>query len=59
MAITYTYQCQSCKEVTEVKQRITEDPLKVCNTCQGELKKIIQPGNFVLKGKWFKNEGEY
>lgn len=35
-------------------QKITDDPLSVCNSCGGELKKLITSTSFVLKGSgWY------
>jgi len=50
----YEYECQSCKEITETWQGISEDPLKICPACQGPVQKIISMSTFALKGKgWF------
>lgn len=50
----YEYECQKCGEVTEVMQRITEDPLTTCETCGGQIKRLISNTSFVLKGTgWY------
>lgn len=50
----YEYECQKCGEVTEVMQRITDDPLTTCETCGGEIKRLISNTSFVLKGTgWY------
>ena len=50
----YEYECQECGEVTEVMQRITEDPLTTCETCGGPIKRLISNTSFVLKGTgWY------
>jgi len=50
----YEYECQECGEVTEVMQRITEDPLITCETCGGPIKRLISNTSFVLKGTgWY------
>jgi len=46
----YEYQCTKCNEQIEVMQKITDDPLTVCSSCGGELKKLITNTSFVLKG---------
>ncbi len=53
----YEYQCQSCGHQFETTQRITEDPLKDCPTCnQPKLERLISPTLFVLKGGgWYKD----
>ena len=50
----YEYECQSCNEVIEIWQSLSEDPASTCPSCKGELKKIISKSSFQLKGGgWF------
>ena len=46
----YEYECQSCKEITETWQGISDEPLSTCPSCSGPLKKIISVSSFALKG---------
>jgi len=46
----YEYECKSCENVFEVQQRMTDEPLKTCPECKGELKKLISASSFKLKG---------
>lgn len=46
----YEYECKACENVFEVQQRMTDDPLKSCPDCQGEVKKLISASSFQLKG---------
>lgn len=49
----YEYKCSKCG-VFEVTQRITEDALEECPTCQGEVLKLISNTSFQLKGSgWY------
>ncbi len=49
----YEYQCDHCG-VFEVSQRITEDPLKKCPTCNGKVRRLISSTSFLLKGNgWY------
>ena len=49
----YEYKCSACG-VFELTQRITEDPLEECPTCQGEVRKLISSTSFQLKGTgWY------
>lgn len=49
----YEYQCSTCG-VFEVTQRITEDPLKKCPTCNHKVQKLISNTSFQLKGTgWY------
>lgn len=54
---TYVYRCTKCDLELELVQKMTDDPIVTCPECGTEtLKKVIQPGNFVLKGDgWFRN----
>lgn len=50
----YEYKCTKCNKKFEVMQKISSDPLKVCESCGGELKKLITNTSFVLKGTgWY------
>jgi len=50
----YEYECKNCGERFEVWQKITEEPLKVCEKCGGELVRLISQTSFILKGTgWY------
>ena len=46
----YEYECNSCKKVFEVQQRIADQPLSTCPECSGALKKLVSVSSFQLKG---------
>ncbi len=49
----YEYQCSKCGHL-EVFQRITENPLTRCPTCQRKVTKLISQSSFHLKGSgWY------
>jgi putative FmdB family regulatory protein len=51
---TYEYKCMECEEVFEVFQKITDEPLKTCQVCGGELKRLISGGiGVIFKGSGF------
>lgn len=50
---TYQYACTECGDRSEVVQRFTDDPLTVCSTCGGKLRKIFSPVGIVFKGSGF------
>jgi putative FmdB family regulatory protein len=51
---TYEYHCDGCGRDFEVKQRISEDPLTVCEQCGGAVRRLISPAPFILKGEgWY------
>jgi len=47
---TYEYECADCKRVFEVRQRISEPPLTVCDKCGGPVRRLIAAAPFILKG---------
>lgn len=50
----YEYRCKGCNQVTEVLQRVSDPPLKRCESCAGRLEKLISRTSFQLKGDgWF------
>ena len=50
---TYQYACTECGDRSEAVQRFTDDPLTVCSTCGGKLRKIFSPVGIVFKGSGF------
>jgi putative FmdB family regulatory protein len=49
----YDYKCTKCGYIFEVQQKITEDPLKHCPKCKGQIKRLISPAGIVFKGAGF------
>ena len=47
---TYEYECLKCKRVFEVRQRISEPALTVCDVCGGEVRRLLSAAPFILKG---------
>jgi putative FmdB family regulatory protein len=54
----YEYQCEACKEETEVLQKISDAPLEVCPACgAASLKKKVSAAAFRLKGSgWYETD---
>ncbi len=52
---TYEYKCDSCKEQFEVFQKMSDEPLKKCPSCQGDIRRLISGGAGLL----FKGSGFY
>jgi putative FmdB family regulatory protein len=46
----YEYQCESCKDVIEKWQSLSDKPLTTCPSCAGAMKKLISRSSFQLKG---------
>jgi putative FmdB family regulatory protein len=50
----YEYQCDQCGKIEEALQRMSDDPLKTCKHCSGDLHRIISQSTFHLKGSgWY------
>lgn len=47
---TYEYECDRCRRVFEVRQRISAAPLTTCDACGGPLRRLLSPAPFILKG---------
>ena len=50
---TYQYTCTDCGEPVEAVQKFTDDPLTICATCGGRLRKVFSPVGIVFKGSGF------
>ena len=50
---TYGYRCTNCNHTFEVVQKITDEPLKECEKCKGEVKRVLFPVGIVFKGSGF------
>ncbi len=50
---TYQYACTDCAERLEKVQKFTDDPLTVCPSCGGRLRKVFSPVGIVFKGSGF------
>ncbi len=50
---TYGYECLGCHAQFETVQSIKADPLTICETCGGTLRKRIYPVGIAFKGDGF------
>ena len=51
---TYEYECLKCRRVFEIRQRISEPALTVCDVCGGEVRRLLSAAPFILKGTgWY------
>ncbi len=50
---TYEYLCQSCGKRFEAWQKITDDPIRTCPDCSGEVHRVIYPVGLMFKGSGF------
>jgi len=50
---TYQYTCTDCGDQLEAVQKFTDDPLSMCTSCGGRLRKVFSPVGIVFKGSGF------
>jgi putative FmdB family regulatory protein len=54
---TYTYQCSECGSAFEQFQKFSEDPLTVCPSCGGSIRRVMHAPGIVFKGSgWYIND---
>ena len=54
---TYTYACSSCGANFEQFQKFADDPIEVCPSCGGQVRRVIHPVGVVFKGSgWYIND---
>ncbi len=50
----YEYECEECGTQVEILQKISDQPIVECESCDGKLKKLISQSTFHLKGTgWY------
>ncbi|MBF0337141.1 MAG: zinc ribbon domain-containing protein [Nitrospirae bacterium] len=50
----YEFECTTCKRTQEMLQKVNDTPVSVCPECGGQMRKLISPTSFVLKGEgWY------
>ncbi len=54
----YEYQCENCGHEMEKIQKMSDEPLKLCPSCETEsLKKLVSAAAFRLKGSgWYETD---
>ena len=51
---TYEYQCDKCRQIFEIRQRISEPALTVHDGCGGAVHRLLSAAPFILKGEgWY------
>lgn len=50
---TYSYRCTSCENEFDIRQSFSDEPLKVCEKCGGNLRKLFNSVGIVFKGSGF------
>ena len=49
----YEYECSNCGLRFEQHQHISDDPVKVCPECAGEVRRVFHPVGVIFKGSGF------
>lgn len=49
----YEYQCKACGVRFERVQRFSDDPVRICPECGGEVYRLLQPVGIIFKGSGF------
>jgi putative FmdB family regulatory protein len=49
----YGYRCTQCEHELEVRQSMSDEPLRVCPECSGSLRKLLYPVGVQFKGSGF------
>jgi putative FmdB family regulatory protein len=50
---TYEYACVQCGNRFDIFRRIGDEPLRICDVCGGDLRKVFHPAGIVFKGSGF------
>lgn len=51
---TYEYKCKDCGAAVERYQRFDENPLTICPSCGGNLRRVFFPAGIIFKGSgWY------
>lgn len=53
----YEYQCKSCNNTFELRQKFSDAPASECPTCGGPVEKLISQSGFALKGGGWYGDG--
>jgi putative FmdB family regulatory protein len=49
----YVYVCTNCGLQFERHQRVSDDPVKICPECAGQVRRVIHPVGVIFKGSGF------
>lgn len=50
---TYTYRCNECGHQFDQRQRMSDDPLTICPSCDGSIRRVVSSVGVVFKGSGF------
>lgn len=49
----YEYECRKCGVRFERRQSFSEEPVRTCPECGGQVQRLVQPVGIVFKGSGF------
>ena len=49
----YAYKCIKCGNEFDVTQKVDDEPVKECELCKGEVKRVFHPVGIIFKGSGF------
>ena len=49
----YTYKCNKCGHEFDVMQKVGDEPVKKCELCQEEVRRVFHPVGIIFKGSGF------
>lgn len=53
----YEYECRQCRQRFDKLQSINDEPIRVCPTCGGETRRVLQPVGVIFKGSgWYSTD---
>ena len=53
----YEYECQKCKKIHEIWQKMSDPSITKCPDCKGKVERLISASGFALKGSgWYKTD---
>jgi putative FmdB family regulatory protein len=53
----YEYQCEKCGDIFEVRQKFSDEPVKVHENCGGSVRRLLSAPTFQFKGSgWYVND---
>ena len=50
---TYQYECLECKHAFEVFQSMSDEPVKICEKCGKNVRKVYNSTGIIFKGSGF------
>lgn len=53
----YEYECRQCRQRFDKLQSINDEPIRVCPSCGGETRRVLQPVGVIFKGSgWYSTD---